>query len=164
MRLDALTELPAVADRLLHQEAIGLDVETTFPRQRLCTVQIASPSDLGIIDALAVDLLPLAPVFSGRSPIKIIHNASFERRVLGEHGLELAGVFDTLKASRTKRGRRAKGGHRLDAVCRRELGINIDKEEQRSDWSRRPLSARQLRYAAVMLELFEQLRTRNGLL
>ena len=39
--------------------------------------------------------------------------------------------------------------HTLREVCRRDLGIEVDKAEQASDWARRPLSAAQVRYAAL---------------
>ncbi len=50
-------------------------------------------------------------------------------------------------------------------VCERELGISLDKGEQTSNWSRRPLDADQLRYAAldaeVLLQLFDRLIERG---
>ena len=55
------------------------------------------------------------------------------------------------------------GGHGLAMVCERELGVSLDKGEQTSNWSRRPLDADQLRYAAldaeVLLALFDRLAT-----
>jgi ATP-dependent Lhr-like helicase len=46
-------------------------------------------------------------------------------------------------------------------VSERELGLSLDKSEQTSDWSRRPLDADQVRYAAldaeILLELHERL-------
>ena len=38
-------------------------------------------------------------------------------------------------------------------VCERELGMGLDKSSQTSDWARRPLSAEQLRYAALDAEV-----------
>ena len=38
-------------------------------------------------------------------------------------------------------------------VCERELGISLDKSSQTSNWSRRPLDADQLRYAALDAEV-----------
>lgn len=52
------------------------------------------------------------------------------------------------------------GGHSLARVCERELGIELDKSCQTSNWSRRPLNPDQLRYAAldaeVLLALYDR--------
>ena len=124
----------------------------------LCTVQLSTPTYNAIVDALAIrDLEPLARVFESSDVLKVIHNASFERSVLAKLNLALVNVFDTLTASRRIRGKRIDGGHGLAAVCERELGRAVDKTEQTSDWTRRPLSERQIAYAAldgeVLLEL-----------
>ena len=95
----------------------------------------------------------LVDVLSGTRPLKVIHNARFERRVLAAVGIALDGVFDTLEASRQARGADALGGHSLAMVCERELGIALDKSSQTSNWSRRPLDADQLRYAALDAEV-----------
>ena len=91
----------------------------------------------------------------------MIHNAPFERRILGEHGITIQNVFDTLKTSRTLFGKSASGGHGLSAVCKRELGITIDKSEQTSNWAQRPLNESQLSYAAidaeVLIDLYDTL-------
>ena len=162
-------DMRQLCDRLAAEDLLGVDVETAPWTQDLCTIQIATRTETAVIDALAVDdLTPLAGVFSANEPTKVAHNASFERRVLGEHGLELKGIADTLRMSRNTRGTGVKGGHSLAAVCKRELGIALDKSEQRSDWSRRPLSQSQLAYAAVdaevLIDLYEWLRNaRSGL-
>ena len=43
-------------------------------------------------------------------PVKVIHNARFEQRILAAVGITLEGVFDTLDASRQAHGRDALGG------------------------------------------------------
>lgn len=142
-------QLRRAIDGLARASVVGLDVETTWRDHRLCLVQLAVGDDVFVADALKLGRLDaLAPLLGDPAVVKVIHNAPFERRILGGIGLTLDGVFDTLTASRRLRGKRP-GGHGLAAVCRRELGLVLDKGPQMSDWARRPLSAVQLRYAAL---------------
>ena len=76
--------------------------------------------------------------------------------MLQRSNISLANVFDTLVASRRIRGRLA-GGHSLAAVCRRELDKVLDKTQQVSDWTRRPLTDAQVAYAALDVEVLVQL-------
>ncbi|MCA9559229.1 MAG: ribonuclease D [Myxococcales bacterium] len=143
-------QLRRAVEALQCAAVVGLDVETTWRDHRLCLVQLAVDDEVFVIDALGVPdwRALLAPLLGSPRPVKVVHNASFERRILGNVGLELDGVFDTLSASRRLRGKQP-DGHGLAAVCRRELGFTLDKGPQMSDWARRPLSTAQLRYAAL---------------
>ena len=153
-------ELPALCESLRREPFIGLDVETTIQNRTLCLIQVATSSGTYLLDALELsDLSPLGEVFGEPSVVKVIHNANFERSVLERYGVPLDGVVDTLRVSRRLRGSKIDGGHSLKSVCARELGVQLDKSEQVSDWSQRPLSERQVAYAAldaeVLLRLFE---------
>jgi len=157
--IDTGAALEGVIDELLAEQVVGLDVETTLKEHDLCLVQLSGARFTALIDPLAIsDLAPLKRLLSSTQVVKAIHNASFERRVLGAVGLPLEGVFDTLSASRALRGYRVLGGHTLEAVCARELEVLLDKSEQLSDWQWRPLTARQRAYAArdaeVLLGLY----------
>jgi ATP-dependent helicase Lhr and Lhr-like helicase len=159
--VDTVEALKAVLERLLKEEVIGLDVETTLDLGTLCLLQVAVEGHTYVIDPFAVpDLAPLAPVFEGERPVKVIHNASFERRVLAEVGLALAGVLDTIIESQRRHGPDVLGGHSLASVCERELGASLDKSEQTSVWSRRPLAPEQIRYAALDAEVLLRLWAR----
>jgi hypothetical protein len=154
---DALARLAA---DLAREKIIGLDVETTLYTQELRLVQIATRARSFIIDPLAVGSLePLRAILGAHGPTKVIHNAGFERRILGEAGFDVAEVFDTLRVSRQLGP--VKSSHRLSAVCQRHLGRMLDKSAQTSNWSARPLSRKQLDYAAidaeVLLDLHEVL-------
>jgi ATP-dependent Lhr-like helicase len=147
---------------LMQAEVVGLDVETTLATRALCLIQLAGPEATYLVDALEVpDLAALAPLFEREVVTKVIHNASFERGVLGRYGLTLRRVVDTLEVSRRLRGRETAGGHGLKAVVARELGAVMDKTEQTSDWARRPLTEAQVAYAAldaeVLLRVWESL-------
>jgi len=152
--IDTPAALRAVSEELRAADIVGLDVETALDFGTLCLLQIATRQRTFLVDPFAVgDLKPLVDVLSGTLPLKVIHNARFERRVLASVGITLDGVFDTLEASRHARGPDALGGHSLAMVCERELGIALDKSSQTSNWSRRPLDSDQLRYAALDAEV-----------
>ncbi|MBW2735855.1 MAG: hypothetical protein JRH20_26005, partial [Deltaproteobacteria bacterium] len=72
------------ADLLRQETAVGLDVETTLRSRTLCLVQIAGSEATYLIDALEIgDLSLLAGILGDPDVTKVIHNAEFERAVLG---------------------------------------------------------------------------------
>lgn len=156
--VDTPAALRALADQLAGVDVVGLDVETTLDFGTLCLVQIATRTRNYLIDPFAVgELAPLEKVMNAPRPRKVIHNARFERRMLARVGLGLQGVIDTLEVSRKIRGVEVLGGHSLGMVCERELRITLDKSQQTSNWSHRPLEASQLSYAAVDAEVLLRL-------
>ena len=64
-----------------------------------CTQFLGHTFRLRSIDAARTvagrNLSPLASVFGAEQPVKVVHNVSFERRVLAAGGLALYGVVDT---------------------------------------------------------------------
>ena len=157
--IDTDEALGQACQSLAAEPVIGVDVETSLSSRALCLVQLAGRDFIAVIDALAVsDLTGLAALLGNASVVKVIHNASFKRSVLGAHGIAIENIFHTLAVSRRLRGRDAPDGHGLAAVCARELGLALDKTAQTSDWTRRPLRPGQLAYAAldaeVLLDLY----------
>lgn len=153
-------ELASAVVELNQHPTLGLDVETTLGTNALCLIQLACPTRTFLIDALEVpDLSALASLLATPDITKLIHNASFERSVLGRYDLELGGVVDTLELSRELRGKQP-DGHSLRAVCERELGLHLDKTEQAGDWTRRPLTPAQIEYAALDAEVLLRLHER----
>ena len=147
-------DLVAAVEALGTEERVGLDVETSISNRALCLIQIAGAERTYLIDALEVPTLePLRPLFESERPMKLIHNASFERSVLAQRDLEIDGVIDILALSRQVRGRDIVGGHSLRACCARELGMTLDKGAQTSAWYQRPLIAAQIEYAALDAEV-----------
>lgn len=150
--------LRALCAELQREPVLAFDVETTLYDRDLRLVQLGTAAASFIIDPLALDdLTPLADLLEHQHIVKIIHNATFERGVMAKLNIAVVNVFDTLAASRRLRGRTQSGGHNLAAVCARELGRQLDKTAQTSDWSRRPLSAAQLAYAALDVEVLVDL-------
>jgi ribonuclease D len=120
-------------------------------------VQLGTPTATYLVDPLVVDDLDgLRALLESQDVVKVIHNAAFEKAVLGELGFAIENVYDTLDESRRRFGKLG-GGHSLRAVARRELDRPLDKRNQTSDWTRRPLTAEQERYAAMDVEVLVDL-------
>jgi ribonuclease D len=139
----------ALALRVGDAPRIGLDTE--FMRERtyrpqLCLLQMALPGEICCIDPLAeASLEPLAPAMRSAGVTKIIHAARQDLEALWPLFGSLEGVFDTQIAAALT-GLPAQIGY--SDLVGRLLGIHLAKAETRTDWSRRPLTDAQLRYAA----------------
>lgn len=90
-----------------------------------------------------------------------LKRAAFELEVFGQLNMSIVNVVDTPAVSRRVRGRQLEG-HSLAAVCRRELGLRLDKTQQKSDWTLRPLTDAQLNYAALDVEVLLALHEKFG--
>lgn len=118
---------------------------------------------MAVIDALAdIDIQCLKPVLTSDAPIKVIHNAAFDTSKLAKfYKIVIDPVFDTMIAARHNREKK----YSLAAQSAIHLNIHLNKNVQKSDWSRRPLDLRQLDYAALdsvaALFLYEHQRKRN---
>jgi ribonuclease D len=143
-------DLDAALFRLRSADRLALDTE--FMRERtyhpqLCLVQIATEADCVLIDPLAgLDLGPLHELLQERSRLKILHAARQDLEVLLLAGGQVPGpLFDTQVAAALL-GYPAQVGYA--ELVARQLGHSIDKGQTRTDWSKRPLTAAQLAYAA----------------
>tara|TARA_R100000781_G_scaffold39631_3_gene27557 strand:- start:157 stop:2106 length:1950 start_codon:yes stop_codon:yes gene_type:complete len=92
----------------------------------------------------------------------LAHNAVFDLAWLQEHGMYPRGrVRCSMIASRLLTNGIPNIKHGLDAVAKRHLGVEVSKEQQRSNWGAETLSEEQLKYAAkdveVLLEIDQTL-------
>jgi ribonuclease D len=130
-------------------------------RAQLCTVQLAwqegDVTQIAVVDTLAVDPSPLGELLDRSGPIKVLHDFTFDVKLLAEVGVELDNIRDTSVLARML-GRKATG---LAALLSSELGIIVPKDLQQHDWSRRPLKPAELAYLASdvrhLAALFEKL-------
>jgi len=117
-------------------------------RARLCTVQLAwqegDATQIAVIDTLAVDPAPLGELLDRSGPIKVLHDFTFDVKLLAEAGVALDNAHDTSVLARML-GRKATG---LASLLSSELGIVVTKDLQQHDWSRRPLRPAELAYLA----------------
>ncbi|MEO8306738.1 MAG: ribonuclease D [Pseudomonadota bacterium] len=141
----AIAEL---AQRLSLAPHIALDTE--FLRERtyrpqLCLLQVAIPGEAALVDPIAApSLAALGTVLTNAAIPKILHAARQDLEVLWPVFGSIDPVFDTQVAAALT-GMPAQIGY--SELVRRLLGIELNKAETRTDWSRRPLTPAQLRYA-----------------
>jgi ribonuclease D len=143
-------DLAAVCAKLSTAPFIAVDTEfmreqTFWPR--LCLVQIASGDMEVLIDSLApeLDLKPFFDLMVDENVLKVFHSARQDIEIVHH----LAGVlphpiFDTQVAAMVCGFGEAVS---YSMLVKRLLGRNLDKTSRFTDWSRRPLTERQLTYA-----------------
>jgi ribonuclease D len=108
---------------------------------------------IALIDPVALpDLSPVAAAVGGAE--WILHAASQDLQGFAEHGIVPATLFDTELAGRLL-GLPRVG---LASMVAEFLGLGLAKEHSAVDWSRRPLPADWLRYAALDVEVLIELR------
>ncbi len=140
--------LAAAAAELARHDAFGLDTE--FMRERtyyaqLCLVQLAVDGLALCADPLALGSLePLRPLMGAPATCKILHAARQDLEVLAPAVGALSNIFDTQVAAALV-GFPAQVGYA--DLLRDSLGVDLHKNQTRTDWSRRPLSAAQIEYA-----------------
>jgi ribonuclease D len=121
-------------------------------------VQIKWGDEIVLVDPLAVDLRPLAPVLDGPG-LAVMHAASQDLEVLQRAcGTVPSRLFDTQLAA----GFLGFTTPSLASLAERVLGVDLPKASRLTDWLRRPLGDDQQIYAAAdvdhLLELTRLIR------
>ena len=119
--------------------------ETTYYPQ-LALVQIATDSIVACIDPLAFDARPqLKKILLDRSLRKIFHSCSQDMEVLYYYlGETPDNIYDTQLAHALLDEQQQIG---YAALVEKELGVQLDKSQTRTNWLQRPLTAKQIEYA-----------------
>jgi ribonuclease D len=160
---DALVDL---CQRMESSSWVALDTEfmrekTYYPE--LCLLQLATQDWAACVDPLAdLDLAPLYAQLYRSDLLKVLHAASQDLEIFyHQHGRLPAPLFDTQMAAPVLGYADQIGYGNLVAEV---LGEHLEKAHSRADWSLRPLSEEQLRYAAddviYLASLYPVLRER----
>ena len=127
-------------------------VDTEFMREStywpdLCLIQVAGETVNGLIDPLApgIDLKPFFALMDNPNVLKVFHAARQDIEIMVHRaGIVPHPVFDTQIAAMVC-GFGDQVGY--EAIVRKLAKEQIDKSSRFTDWSRRPLSEKQLAYA-----------------
>ncbi|WP_210462070.1 ribonuclease D [Rufibacter roseolus] len=143
---DALQE---AVTHLSQQPELALDLE--FDQHHytygftLCLIQISDGHTCFVIDPFPLsDLQPLWNVLEDPAIVKIFHHANNDLMLLSMLGCQVRTLVDTAVAAKILNYAKAA----LGTLLEEELGLRLDKSQQMSNWNQRPLSRRQLEYAA----------------
>ena len=158
---------------------VGLDVETAFLRPvqydasgkarkdrldfyqlALRSVQFGNDQVVYVVDCALVDPRPLRPLLEGPAP-KVAHNATFEYKVLRQHGFAVNHLACTMLAERLLMQGLLVKSPSLAEVVKQYLGREMLKDVRDTFVEERqvqPLRPEQVRYAAddvdVLLPIF----------
>ena len=134
------------------QNADFVAVDTEFMRERtywpiLCLVQVAGPEEAVAIDALApgIDLAPLLGLMADQRIPKVFHAARQDVEIFFNlMGTAPAPLFDTQIAAMVCGFGDAVS---YETLVGKLAHTALDKSSRFTDWSKRPLTERQIRYA-----------------
>ncbi len=167
-------EVASIAEQIARTGWFALDLEFMTEGRyvaELSLVQVGwgdhDHPTVAAIDPLSVDPRPVIELVASDDVEVIIHSAQADLALIGAaFGIRATHVFDTqIAAAFLGMGEQIGYG----ALVERMAGVHLDKGAQYTEWSRRPLSEDQLRYAlddvrylpAVWRELAQQLIARD---
>ena len=164
--LETATQLHDAEKSWNGNKVLGIDTE--FVRERtyraeLGLVQVSNGETAWLVDPVKLDSLePLHRLLSNPDIIKILHSGSEDLEVLlSTVGALPSPLVDTQVAC-AMLGQPLQMGYHTTVQWLFE--IEVDKEQTRSNWCRRPLTESQLHYAAMdvvlLPEMYETLRAR----
>jgi len=148
--IETTAALEEACRKLAQSDFITIDTEflreTTFWPE-LCLIQMASPDLEVIVDPLAkgLDLAPFFALMADASVTKVFHAARQDIEIIFHLGnLIPHPIFDTQVAAMV-----CGFGDSVsyDQLVQKVKNVHIDKTSRFTDWSRRPLSDKQLDYA-----------------
>ena len=146
--IDQPGQLAPLLQAMEGTDEISLDTEADNMyryRVRVCLLQFLVSGEIYLVDALApIDLQPLWELMAKKH--LVMHGSDFDLRLLHDLcGFRARSLFDTMLAAQLL-GRQRIG---LASLLEEHYGVKLDKDSQKANWSKRPLTPRLLDYAAL---------------
>ena len=157
--IDHPSQLPPLFAALDRCPEIALDTEADNLfryKTRVCLLQILAAGEIYLVDLLAdVPLDDLWPRLAAK-PL-IMHGSDYDLRLLWELcRFQPLSLFDTMFAAQLLSIPR----FGLAALLEQNFGASVDKDNQKANWSQRPLDRDMLDYAATDVYYLPELRNR----
>ena len=157
--IDTEEQLLNICPQFAQSEFLAIDTE--FFRQTtyypvLALIQICDGQQIAIIDPLAIDdLSPLMDVLYNPDITKVLHSARQDMEIFYNLNQSLPdALFDTQIAAALL-GFGEQIGYA--SLVKQLLHVELDKSQTRTDWLKRPLTKKQIAYAADDVKYLAQL-------
>ncbi|WP_375563016.1 ribonuclease D [Bernardetia sp. OM2101] len=165
--IKTFAELEKGAQKWSKCKQIAIDTEfddnNNYYGRHLCLVQIYDKDKIYLIDTVKLEgnIQPLLSVLENPKVEKLFHSSSSDLIVVGDvYNCSIKNIQDTALMYRFLL--KSSNDIGLQSLVEEKLNIELEKQEQVSDWAKRPLSKSQLIYAATdviyLFELFEILK------
>jgi ribonuclease D len=129
-------------------ETVYLDLEADSMHHyyaKICLIQILVGETCYLVDPLNEDIKLDGFLSALSEKVLILHGADYDLRMLyQQHGFRPYRIFDTMLAAQLL-GKPAFG---LAALVHAYFGVTLKKDQQKADWSQRPLPPLMLQYGA----------------
>jgi len=156
--IDHDRQLQPLLDALDGVEEISLDTEADnmyHYRTRLCLMQIMADRQIFLVDVLSPNLHLDAFWPRMRRLHLLMHGSDFDLRLLHAIcGFKAKSLFDTMLAAQLLNRKRIG----LAGLLGEHFGVELDKDGQKANWSKRPLTKKLLDYAALDVHHLPELR------
>ncbi|TMO75067.1 ribonuclease D [Pseudoalteromonas sp. S3785] len=149
--IETQNQLNTFVEQIRNKPILAIDTEfmrrrTLYPEVAL--IQVYDGEHLALIDPLAeLSLFEFWQILKDPSVLKVLHSPSEDIEVFQKYaGFVPAPLFDTQFALQLLGEGNCMG---FALMVKELLGIEIDKSESRTNWLQRPLTKKQLDYAAA---------------
>ena len=137
-------------DLLSKEQSIAVDLEFDKNRYRygftMCLMQVATQDECFVIDPLSesIDISLIFPVMEDSAIIKLAFEFGEDIRLFHHLGCRPKNLYDLSISTKLLDYSQVSLGNILSQL----LAIEVDKSSQKSNWFQRPLSEKQVKYAA----------------
>ncbi|MGE6109431.1 ribonuclease D [Aeromonas sobria] len=167
MQFQLISEQAELAAYLADLARVPLAIDTEFVRTRtyypqLGLFQIYDGERLALLDPLTLDLAPLWQRLGQADQISILHAAGEDLELIQHQAGHLPSRVHDTQLATAFLGYGVSVG--FGALVKEFLGVELEKDQARTDWLARPLTPRQLEYAAAdvfyLMPLYEKVMAR----
>lgn len=167
MQFQLISEQAELAAYLADLAQVPLAIDTEFVRTRtyypqLGLFQIYDGERLALLDPLTLDLTPLWQRLGQADQISILHAAGEDLELIQHQAGHLPSRVHDTQLATAFLGYGVSVG--FGALVKEFLGVELEKDQARTDWLARPLTPRQLEYAAAdvfyLMPLYQKVMAR----